>query len=52
MNVPCWRSVELVAEGLARLDRALRQAADAVHAVGHVQAVEVHRGRRGRRFVT
>jgi hypothetical protein len=35
---------ELVDEGLARLDALLRQAGDAVHAVGQALAVPVHAG--------
>ena len=42
MSVPCCRTRELVLEGLARLDAALVEAGDAVHAVGQEHAVPVH----------
>jgi hypothetical protein len=44
MKVPALPQLELVDEGLARLDVRLRQAADAIHAIGQALAVPVDRG--------
>ena len=47
MKVPCCRSVNSYFAVSPGLDVRLRQAADAVHAVGEIDAVPVDRGRHG-----